>query len=138
MSLEVETLSPLLMWAGISTFRLCSVFFSMVSNTTKQAPPLKRMRDLDAIAREQAKMMASEQMLFHAEPVAIQEQLGRECGRRIGENVTKGTDLHAIHSKMMTTLADKNNIMDRRFTWMGVGTAKASDGTLYLCQIFSD
>jgi uncharacterized protein YkwD len=52
--------------------------------------------------------------------------------------VTRGANLHAIHSYMMTSVADRNNIMDRRFTSMGVGTAKADDGTLYLCQIFRD
>lgn len=105
---------------------------------TVQIPPLKRMRDLDAIAREQAKLMASSQELFHAEPMAIQEQLGRECGRRIGENCSKGSNLYTIHASMMQSLADKNNILDRRFTGMGIGTSKADDGTLYLCQIFRD
>ena len=96
------------------------------------------MRDLDAIAREQAKLMSTQQELFHAEPKAIQEQLGRECGRRIGENCSKGSNLHTIHVAMMQSLADKNNILDRRFTCMGIGTSKAMDGTLYLCQIFRD
>jgi hypothetical protein len=104
----------------------------------RQVPPLKRMRDMDELARVQAQMMATEKSLFHAEPGVIQEQLGRKCGRRIGENVTRGAGLHAIHALMMASLADRNNIMDRRFTCMGVGTAKADDGTLYLCQIFRD
>jgi len=112
----------------------------MINNerVKRQVPPLKRMRDMDTLARAQAQMMANERILFHADPEAIQEQLGRECGRRIGENVTRGADLHAIHAFMMTSVADRNNIMDRRYTSMGVGTAKAVDGTLYLCQLFSD
>ena len=34
--------------------------------------------------------------------------------------------------------ADRNNILDRRFTCMGMGTAKSPDenSKLYICQIF--
>jgi hypothetical protein len=39
---------------------------------------------------------------------------------------------------MMETVADRNNMLDRRLTCMGIGTAKADDGTLYLCQLFRD
>lgn len=101
-------------------------------------PPVKRMNDMDELAREQARLMAKKGQLFHAETAYVQERLGRVFGRRIGENATKGSDLEAIHKAMMESPADRNNILDRRFTCMGVGTAKSSDGYLYLCQLFRD
>lgn len=114
----------------------------MINNerTRLNIAPLKRAPSLDEVAREHAKKMAQANELFHSDPEKLQEDLvGEESGRRIGENVTKGTNLHAIHAMMMkTSLPDKNNILDRRYKDMGVGTAKAADGTLYLCQIFRD
>jgi uncharacterized protein YkwD len=114
----------------------------MINNerTRLSIAPLKRMPVLDEIARAQAKIMAEEDQLFHSNPEELREEIaGQEVGRRIGENVAKGADLRAIHKNMMTnSLADKNNLLDRRYTSMGVGTGKGSDGTLYLCQIFRD
>mmetsp|Transcript_93262 Transcript_93262/g.139919 ORF Transcript_93262/g.139919 Transcript_93262/m.139919 type:complete len:81 (+) Transcript_93262:542-784(+) len=80
--------------------------------------------------------MAEQQSLFHADPVSIEEKVG---AKRIGANVGKGASVNDIHKYMMTSsVSDKNNIIDRRFVSMGVGTAKGADGTLYMCQIFSD
>ena len=66
---------------------------------------------------------------------------------RIGENVGRGKTINEIHSMMMMTtnsknknknnVSQRNNILHRRFVYMGVGTAKGDDGLLYLCQIFS-
>lgn len=104
--------------------------------------PLKRMRTLDELARSHARLMAEEAQLFHSDREELYHKVFDEeqmmDGHRIGENVTKGKSVAAIHHFMMQSLSDKNNMLDRRFTWMGVGTAKASDGTLYLCQIFRD
>jgi hypothetical protein len=112
----------------------------MINNErTKQfIPPLKRMPDMDELAREQAKLMATDNRLYHRDTADLTEKLGQQCGCRIGENATRGSNLRAIHKAMMYSLADRNNIVDRRFTCMGVGTAKAADGTLYLCQLFRD
>lgn len=103
--------------------------------------PLKRIALMDELAREQAKAMAEEGSLFHSDPKELYEILvGQEPGRRIGQNVAKGESVTTIHKNMMTTesLADMNNLLDRRFIGMGIGTAKGADGTLYLCQIFRD
>ena len=114
----------------------------MINNErTKLAiAPLKRILALDEIAREQAKEMANITTLFHSDPEELCRILGGDdLGHRIGENVAKGTDLRSIHSRMMQdSLSDRNNFLDRRYTSMGVGTARGSDGTLYLCQIFRD
>jgi hypothetical protein len=106
--------------------------------TKKYIPPLKRNRDMDEIAREQARLMAADNMLFHADPADLMDLFEKQVCRRIGENVTRGSNLHDIHQAMMDTVADRNNILDSRFTCMGIGTAKAVDGTLYLCQLFRD
>lgn len=57
---------------------------------------------------------------------------------RVGENVAVGNSIKEIHLAMMSdSIADKNNILDRRYIYLGMGTAKSEvTGKLYLCQIF--
>jgi hypothetical protein len=86
--------------------------------------PLVRMRELDEIARENVDAMASENRASHSDPNFLRMRFQRPA-RRLGEN-----------EAMMETRSDSNNIADRRYTHMGMATAKASDGELFLCQIF--
>lgn len=117
---------------------LCSNHVMINNERAKRIiAPLQRVPYIDELAREQAILMAADSKLFHTDPADLQDKLGRHSGRRVGENVTSGPNLQVIHKKlMMQSVADKNNILDRRFTLMGIGTAKAADGTVYLCQIF--
>jgi hypothetical protein len=103
--------------------------------TKRLAQPLVRVPALDKLARSHAAGMAAAQQLYHSENVDLQDRIGKPS-LRLGENVTRGATLKDMHIETMKTVADKNNIIDRRFTSMGIGTAKSSDGTLYLCQIF--
>ena len=97
--------------------------------------PLVRMHELDTIARAHAEAMASEGRLFHTDPVDLQTKLNKPA-RRLGANVAKGETIRDIHRGMMQTLSDMNNIIDRRYTNMGMATARGANGEIYLCQIF--
>jgi hypothetical protein len=97
--------------------------------------PLIRHRDLDELARAHAQDMADAQRLFHKSVDDMHDSLQLPC-RRLGANVAKGKSIREIHYAMMRTLSDKNNMLDRRFTHMGMGTAKGPDGELYLCQVY--
>jgi hypothetical protein len=57
---------------------------------------------------------------------------------RIGENVAVGNTIQEIHMAMMSdSIADRNNILDRRYVYFGMGTAKSQrSGKIYVCQIF--
>mmetsp|Transcript_24137 Transcript_24137/g.45933 ORF Transcript_24137/g.45933 Transcript_24137/m.45933 type:complete len:240 (+) Transcript_24137:47-766(+) len=98
--------------------------------------PLIRMVELDQLARIHAAQIADEQELRHVEPDALRLALKDIPYRRLGENVATGRDVRSIHNDMMNTLSNKNNIVDRRFTHFGMGTAVGKNGELYLCQIF--
>jgi hypothetical protein len=97
--------------------------------------PLARMRELDEIAREHVDAMARENRAFHSNPNFLKMSFHRPA-RRLGENVAKGSSIRAIHEAMLATRSDYNNIADRRYTHLGMATAKASDGELFMCQIF--
>ena len=97
--------------------------------------PLSRRHELDLIARFHAEQMAEDEELFHLDPVDLNEAFDMPK-RRLGANVSRGTSIKDIHRGMMVTRSEKNNILDRRYTHMGMGTARSSSGELYMCQIF--
>jgi hypothetical protein len=103
--------------------------------TKRVIAPLNRLSELDTIAREQAASMAVLGRLFHSDPRALCTILNRPA-RRMGENVAVGDNIRDIHKAMMKTKSDRRNILDRRYTHFGMGTAKGVDGKLYLCQVF--
>ena len=104
--------------------------------TRRTMAPLIRMIELDHLARVHAEQIAQEEELRHVEPDALRLALKNIPYRRLGENVARGENIRSIHNDMMSTLSNKNNIVDRRFTHMGMGTAVGKNGELYLCQIF--
>lgn len=111
----------------------------------RMIPPLRRERYMDQIAREQAKLMAEEQNLFHIDsPNELRKRL-KELDResrelpdfmRVGTNVGRGKDIAEAHRFMMAALAERNNIHDKRFFYMGIGTWIAESGQIYMCQVF--
>jgi hypothetical protein len=100
----------------------------------RNAHALTRRIELDALARERAEQMAKNGKVHHGAPEDIQFRL-HPC-RRFGENVASGASIRSIHGDMVRNKADLNNMLDRRYIFMGMGTARSDDGTLYLCQIF--
>jgi uncharacterized protein YkwD len=80
--------------------------------------------------------MAAKDALLHSDPNIVIQMMGRPS-RRLGENVAFGRSIRDMHEMMMKISgSDKNNILDRRFLTMGMGTAKGSNGGYYMCQIF--
>jgi len=100
----------------------------------RNIPALIRRIELDALARERAEKMAKDGSVVHGNPDECQFRI-QPC-RRFGENVACGTTIRDIHTAMVKNDADRNNMIDRRYSNMGMGTARGKDGTLYLCQIF--
>ena len=99
-------------------------------------PPLMRRVELDKLAREHAETIAAKDALYHSNPSELVKKIGRPS-RRLGENVSYGDSIREMHKIMMETSgSDKNNILDRRYLTMGMGTARGPDGGLYMCQIF--
>ncbi len=111
----------------------------------RNIPPLRRERYFDQIAREQAKIMAEEENLFHIEnPTVLKlrlKELDKESQElpdlsRLGTNIGRGKDIVEAQRFMMAALAERNNIQDKRFFYFGMGTWIADSGVLYMCQVF--
>ena len=105
--------------------------------THRVMAPLTRLSELDAIAREHAAALAVAGRLFHSNPVELHAKFNQHhFSRRMGENVACGANIREIHQQMMKVPTDKHNILHRRYTHFGMGTAPGVDGKLYLCQVF--
>jgi hypothetical protein len=78
--------------------------------------------------------IAKENGKFHSNPSCLKIKLSRTA-RRLGDNVAKGDTIREIRREMMTISSDANNILDSRYSHLGMATAKASDGELCICQI---
>ena len=120
----------------------------MINNerTKRTLAPLKRKPSLDEIAKEHATKMANQGQLIHPDLDDLQQQSHSttpeapcsEYDQRLGANVGCGSNIEHIHQVMISTESNLNNMIDRRFVYMGIGTAKGDDGSLYLCQIFGN
>jgi uncharacterized protein YkwD len=79
--------------------------------------------------------MAEKGQLFHTDPAALQQSLASTT-RIMGENVAAGKTIRDIHKAMLDNAEHKSNMLHRRYTHFGMGTAKSSDGRLFLCQVY--
>ena len=88
--------------------------------------------DLVAVARRQAARMASSGRMYH------NPNLGSEVGgwSNVGENVGRGPDVASIHNAFMSSSSHRSNICSSVFTELGVGTARAGNGELFVSQVF--
>jgi len=104
--------------------------------------PLCRKKELDELASEQAKHIATRRGKEHSNANDLILRITKNNTapvRRIGENICGGMDMDSIYHKMMESpkyLADRNNMFDRRFSSYGVGVAQSSKGKYYICQLY--
>lgn len=88
--------------------------------------------DLQRLAQQHAQWMADHQTLGHT------SDLGGKvcCWKSVGENVGMGSSARQIFDAFMGSSAHRSNILATRYTQIGVGAARSSDGRLWVDQIF--
>lgn len=102
-------------------------------------PSLQRSCSLDTIARMHAEKIASLEKVEHSTSTLeeLQEKLESTV---VGENVHVGEGVRQIHDHIMKVndraMESRRNVLTRKFREVGVGTAKAADGRLYVVQLF--
>jgi hypothetical protein len=114
----------------------CNHIMVNTERIKKRVPPLTRYRELDRVARDHARSMADEKMVRHMAGKDNSSDRQPLFCPRWGVNIARGNNVGEIHKLMMANLAERNNVLDKRFTTLGMGTARADDGMIYLCQIF--
>ena len=87
---------------------------------------------LTKVAQRWAEWMADHRTLRH------NPYLGTEVHNwsELGENVGVGPGEDAIQRAFMDSTAHRDNILSRTFRQCGIGTARGSDGKLYVDEVF--
>jgi len=102
--------------------------------------PLIREKELDQVASDHAEYMINKKKCEHSDiEHLISKMSDLAPWQRLGENVCCGKSIQGIHKNIINnpnSIADKNNMYDRRFSSFGVGVATSSKGKVYVCQIF--
>jgi hypothetical protein len=88
--------------------------------------------DLSAVARRHAARMAAARRMYH-NPSLASEVRGWSA---LAENVGRGPSVESIHNAFMSSSSHRGNILSTTYTEIGVGTARASNGELFVSQVF--
>lgn len=96
-------------------------------------PPLSTRGDLVSIARRHSGRMASSGTIYHNSNLANEAPSDWQS---LGENVGMGPDCAEIHQAFMNSSSHRRNILDAKFNYVGVGVVIASDGTIFVTEVF--
>lgn len=88
--------------------------------------------DAQAKAQAWANRLASENRLYHSR--LADGIRGRWCF--LGENVGFATNVRAVETAFLRSTRHRANILDPRFTAVGVGVATSAGGSTYVVQVF--
>ena len=95
--------------------------------------PLATRSDLVTIARRHSARMAASGTIFHNSNLANEAPSDWQS---LGENVGMGPTCDDIHTAFMNSTHHRENILDPSFNYVGVGVVIASDGTIYVTEVF--
>ena len=119
---------------------------SVLINVEREKHHLKHLnRDLHlhAIATDHAKAMAANDCCFHSDPQLSIQKVMKASGpiRFVGENVTvvdnlKGSTRDAFFYFVALDKNKKANILNEKYTSVGVASAISTSGKLYVVQMF--
>ena len=135
-ALTVLFLAPLTLLAGSLPARASAggdiLSYTNSSRSNHGLTRLSTASDLTRLAQEHASWMASHHSLQHTSNLS-----GKVCcWRSVGENVGYGPSARAVFDAFMGSSSHRANILSSRYLQIGVGTARSSDGTLWVDQIF--
>ena len=88
--------------------------------------------DLTSVARRWAAHMAAHHQLAHNPSFASEVC----CWSELAENVGVGSSVSQIQRAFMASYEHRSNILSRSYTQVGIGTARGSDGRLYVDELF--
>lgn len=101
-------------------------------------PALAENAQLTAKADAWAQHLARTGRLAHSN---LTDGLDGLAWRALGENVGVSTPtadtLKTIHDRLAASAPHRANMLDRRFTHMGVGVATSADGRVWVVQVFA-
>jgi uncharacterized protein YkwD len=103
--------------------------------TARGLPVLHRRDDVDGVAQAWSGHLASERRLSHNDAFFTSESRARHGAKALGENVAVNRSAEAAHVALMNSPHHRDNILDARFTVVGLG-AVYQDGSWWVTQDF--
>lgn len=102
-------------------------------------PALHEHGQLTDKAEAWAQHMARTGRLAHSDLSAGLEGLAwTALGENVGMSTPTADTLRTIHEKLASSPTHRANMLNRRFTHMGVGVATSADGRVWVAQVFAD
>lgn len=96
---------------------------------------------LELAATEHARAMQRHHELGHdagdGGPTERMRRAGFEVDR-IGENVAHAQGTRAAHRALWASPSHRGNVIDARFSTLGVGAVRDADGSVWVCELFGD
>lgn len=99
-------------------------------------PPFTLRDDISALSAPHSRAMAEKGDIWHNDgyfTAAVKRHLG---ARLLGENVARNTGIDDAHRRLMDSPGHRANILDARFTFVGVAVYDDGWGNLYVTQSF--
>jgi uncharacterized protein YkwD len=93
--------------------------------------PVYEFEPLTAKARAWAQTLAAQGQLTHSNLQAL--GVGWTAA---AENVGRSSSIEDVVSRLMASPEHRANILDPRYGLVGLGTARAKDGTVYAVEVF--
>jgi uncharacterized protein YkwD len=120
--------------SAASTARSQMLGLTNKSRVSHGVRKLKLNPRLSRVAARHSRAMASKKSLFHSTniPHVLRSVRWSSWGENVG--MTTG-DLEGLQGAFMRSLMHRKNILNRRFTHVGIGVAKAN-GTYWVTLIF--
>jgi uncharacterized protein YkwD len=106
------------------------------SRTTAGLPTLRSERALTDLAQRQAERMRDAGDIFHNPHLADDVTATGLAWIVAGENVGMGPDVAHIENAFMRSAEHRRNILDGRYTAVGIGRASRG-GETYIAQVFA-
>ncbi|MDQ3756835.1 MAG: CAP domain-containing protein, partial [Actinomycetota bacterium] len=99
-------------------------------------PPLAVRPDVSAISAPHSEDMAAKGTIWHNDAYFTAAVKDRLDARLLGENVARNTDIDDAHRRLMNSPGHRANILDARFTIVGLAVYDDGWGNLYVTQNF--
>lgn len=103
--------------------------------------PLRRDDRLDALARTHAENMRDRRSVAHdlgdGDLRARFEEEASMSARAVGENVAHAASVRLAHRALYASPSHRMNLLRSDYTHVGVGVARAQDGSVYVCETFA-
>lgn len=112
------------------------------TNSLRASNGLPALREHDQLtdkAEAWAQHMARTGRLAHSNLSAGLEGLAwTALGENVGMSTPTADTLRTIHERLASSPTHRANMLNRRFTHMGVGVATSPDGRVWVAEVFAD